>query len=718
MDETSEVEQLLAPGAVAAVFQPIVRIADRCIIGYEALARFPSATVWRPPDEWFLIADTQGLRVELEVACWSAIADAGSPPDGGLLFVNTSPITLVDRRLEAVRSRLPDRLVIELTEQDAVDDYELLRNRLQHWSNDGVHLAIDDTGAGYSSLRHVLQLSPQFLKVDRSIISGVDVDRGRRALVWSLTAFAREVGATVIAEGVERPGELAVLQDAGVQLAQGWLFGKPGAPWVELDEPVVDAAAARRTTTSRRDPLSIAEQRFERAITAADDHTGAAVAACEHLFRLGQMQPSVFIERDGLLRCVAQRGYWQVLDGIELGVGIMSGAVQSCAAVLHRDVGAESEFLQAAPGIVDELAVPLMIDGAAVGALNVESLSRLTDDAIAAIERCADRLARRLDELGTRRTESSMHRLARTSKELAGLVDLDEVRKAVVGMALEVSQMDSAMLVQRCGDRLDAVATVGPLAVALGSMPLPDIELLAGMVDRVSSCYTAGDLTGRPVSGTESLRHAGAVEVAVVPLVSLGRRTGFLLVANRSSMQLSTDEIEPLELLAAEAARSLELAVTISELQRRAASDPLTGLGNHSAFYESLGDRTSACVVVMMDLDGFKGVNDRSGHVRGDRLLRDIANVLVAAIGTAGVVYRVGGDEFAAILPSVALATAHPIMSRACDAANLYLEPHGASISIGMVATSVDEAPTEAVERADQLLYESKRRGRGCVTAA
>ncbi|MEO6651934.1 MAG: EAL domain-containing protein [Ilumatobacteraceae bacterium] len=224
----SEIDEILAPGAIVPVYQPIVRIQDRHIIGYEALARFPRASVQRPPDEWFARADVHGLRLDLEVACWNAIAEAGPPPDGGMLFVNTSPATLVDRRLEAVRGRLPARLVIELTEQEAVADYELLRRRLQRWSNQGVRLAIDDTGAGYSSLRHVLQLSPEFLKIDRSIISGVDADRSRRALVWSLVAFAREVGATVIAEGVERQAELHVLEDAGVSLAhRGGCSGVP-----------------------------------------------------------------------------------------------------------------------------------------------------------------------------------------------------------------------------------------------------------------------------------------------------------------------------------------------------------------------------------------------------------------------------------------------------------------------------------------------------------
>ncbi|HLM18808.1 MAG TPA: EAL domain-containing protein, partial [Acidimicrobiia bacterium] len=203
------------------MFQPIVRIADGYVVGYEALARFPGGPVERSPQEWFVLAQSCGLRVDLEVACWKAIAAQGPPPGDAMLFVNTSPVALVDHRLNAVRSELPERLVVELTEQDAVHDYELLRSKLQSWSNDGVRLAIDDTGAGYSSLQHVLQLAPDFLKLDRSMIAGVDRERSRRVLVRSLVAFAREVGAVVVAECVERPEELEVLAEAGVALAQG-----------------------------------------------------------------------------------------------------------------------------------------------------------------------------------------------------------------------------------------------------------------------------------------------------------------------------------------------------------------------------------------------------------------------------------------------------------------------------------------------------------------
>jgi diguanylate cyclase (GGDEF)-like protein len=716
MGAAAEIRAVLAPGAIVPVFQPIVRIADGYVVGYEALARFPGAAVERSPHEWFVLAESCGLRVELEVACWRAIAAQGPPPGDAMLFVNTSPVALVDHRLDAVRAELPERLVVELTEQDAVHDYELLRTKLQAWSNDGVRLAIDDTGAGYSSLQHVLQLAPDFLKLDRSMIAGVDRERSRRVLVRSLVAFAREVGAAVIAECVERPEELEVLAEAGVALAQGWLLSRPGPPWPlpSIQHPV--------TRPERPMPAIMSddeEARFRHALAQASTHAEAAEAVCGHLHRLGQLMPSVYILRDGLLRCLAQCGYWQIMDGFPPGVGVLSQVLVTRETVAVREVGEVDEFLEAAPGVMAELAVPLFVGGEVTGGLNVESLSPLTASAEREIERSATLLSARMEQLGPEVPSSPLARLARSSKHLAGLVELDEVRSAVVAMACEVSGMNSALLAQ-CDNagNLEIMATRGPLARAFLAMPAADVDRLAAMVDRVSSCYTAGDLTGRPVAGTETLRAAGASEVAVLPLVSLGRRTGVLVVAHTESMRLSTDEIEPLELLAVEAARSLDLAATVAAWRERATRDPLTGLQNHSAFHEALMFEARPYAVAIMDIDRFKSVNDTAGHLTGDRLLREAAATMNESLQELGRAYRIGGDEFAAILPGLELEAAELAGRRLCRSVAKVLTPYNASISVGVTVAQPGEATHEFVDRADRLLYAAKRSGSGRVNAA
>src|ERR671938_152106 len=136
-----------------------------------------------------------------------------------------------------VAGRLPSRLVIELTEQDAVLNNELLRDRLRPWLARGALVAVDDAGAGFTSLEYVASIRPDFLKLCRGMVTDIDGDPSRRAVLRATVAFAHEVGARVVAEGVERPEELAVLREADVDYGQGWLFGRPAAPWPEDPAP-------------------------------------------------------------------------------------------------------------------------------------------------------------------------------------------------------------------------------------------------------------------------------------------------------------------------------------------------------------------------------------------------------------------------------------------------------------------------------------------------
>src|SRR3954464_5594964 len=158
---------LLQPGAIRAVFQPIVRLAGLDVIGYEGLSRFPPppGLVALPPDVTLAAAERDGLRQELEVACWAAIAAAGVPPAGRALWVNLSPEALGHPGLLEVAGRLTSRLVIELTEQDAVLNHTLLQRRLRPWIERGALVAVDDAGAGFTSLEYVADIRPDFLKL-------------------------------------------------------------------------------------------------------------------------------------------------------------------------------------------------------------------------------------------------------------------------------------------------------------------------------------------------------------------------------------------------------------------------------------------------------------------------------------------------------------------------------------------------------------------------
>ncbi|HUX70192.1 MAG TPA: EAL domain-containing protein, partial [Cellulomonadaceae bacterium] len=177
-DTARLVASLQRPGGITTVFQPVVRVADGAVIGYEALSRSTD----RPdvaPDAWLQLADTYGVRADVELACLAAARDAGDPPDSALLFVNVSPDVALDERFSSLCRALP-RHVIEVTEHAAVDDYAPLIERLNVLRSHGSLVAVDDVGSGYASMAHVLQLSPSFIKIDRSLVSGLHRDPRRR----------------------------------------------------------------------------------------------------------------------------------------------------------------------------------------------------------------------------------------------------------------------------------------------------------------------------------------------------------------------------------------------------------------------------------------------------------------------------------------------------------------------------------------------------------
>ncbi len=234
--QAEAVAQAIRDDAITAVVQPVVRLQGGATIGFEALARIGDRA--EGPSRWLDHASDAGLRVELELACLRAAARLGPPPGDTLLFVNVSPATLADPRVDDICADLAGNLVVEITERDQVEDYGALRRWRDTWRGRGVSLAVDDTGAGHATLRHVLELEPDVVKLDRELVTGLDGHRPRWALIAALRVFADEVGATVVAEGVERPEEVRSLVNAGVDLAQGFVLGRPGQAWVAGRLPV------------------------------------------------------------------------------------------------------------------------------------------------------------------------------------------------------------------------------------------------------------------------------------------------------------------------------------------------------------------------------------------------------------------------------------------------------------------------------------------------
>jgi PAS domain S-box-containing protein len=219
------IEQVIAAEAFQIVFQPIFDLVSDVPVGYEALTRFEDGTA---PDRLFAEAHAVDLGVTLEMACVAnAVDQAQSLESDAWVSVNVSPAVLqTASELGSVLRRTPRQVVLELTEHAAVADYAELRKTVERLGP-MVRLAVDDAGSGFASMRHVVELRPQFLKVDISLVTGVSHDVTRQAMIAGLVRFAEQAQCAVIAEGIEERSDLRMLRQLGVQYGQGFLLGRP-----------------------------------------------------------------------------------------------------------------------------------------------------------------------------------------------------------------------------------------------------------------------------------------------------------------------------------------------------------------------------------------------------------------------------------------------------------------------------------------------------------
>lgn len=240
----SRCEEVLNSGGPRIVYQPIVEVATREVVGYEALSRFEDGT---PPDQWFAQAAAVGLGVELELSAVSNALECLSVlPEFAYLSVNVSPDALYDRRLGALVGESPSgRVVVELTEHMPLADYARCRGMVSSLRDAGARLAVDDAGAGYSSLRHIVDLGPDIIKLDQSLVRSVHLAPARRSVMSAFVSFARDLQATLVAEGVEELDEEHILKQWGLGFAQGWLYGRP----VGLDEIRLGTAVLLQPTS-------------------------------------------------------------------------------------------------------------------------------------------------------------------------------------------------------------------------------------------------------------------------------------------------------------------------------------------------------------------------------------------------------------------------------------------------------------------------------------
>lgn len=228
--EQAEIRRILDEEAVEVALQPIVSLATNELRGAEALARFPGSSL--PVEEAFALAARFGLGPELELLSLRlALPRLRDLPRDAYLSVNMSPDGIADPRFAELMGQDHDLrdLVLEVTEHAPVEQYAGLLELLAPMRAAGLRLAVDDVGAGYASFRHVLHLRPDIVKIDRSLVSGIADDPARRTIAGNVVLLGLDLRAAVVAEGVDNPRDLAVLETIGADMAQGYLFAHPSA---------------------------------------------------------------------------------------------------------------------------------------------------------------------------------------------------------------------------------------------------------------------------------------------------------------------------------------------------------------------------------------------------------------------------------------------------------------------------------------------------------
>jgi EAL domain-containing protein (putative c-di-GMP-specific phosphodiesterase class I) len=233
-----EVRSILRTGSIRTLFQPIVRVPDREIIGFEALSRGPDGSYLETADNLFGFTERAGMLGEVELLCVDrALKNADLLPDGSILFVNLSMLGLEYIESEGLgltvrvqeAGRSPTECVLEITERTYAESASRLRERIAELRKHGFRIAIDDMGTGYSALHVLAELQPDFIKLDKMLVRDLPDEPIKRNLVSAITGFARDSQSIVIAEGVETEDEVETLKDLGIELQQGYFFGYPEA---------------------------------------------------------------------------------------------------------------------------------------------------------------------------------------------------------------------------------------------------------------------------------------------------------------------------------------------------------------------------------------------------------------------------------------------------------------------------------------------------------
>lgn len=228
--KTERVRSLIDNDRLNLVFQPAFYAGSGHIAFFEALSRFDGEGE-EPPSYWFGMAGEVGLSVALELCALMRAIEAIEriSPRASVSFNASPSLILSPEFADRLAHRPLGNFIVEITEHEVVSHYSELNEALAPLRKRGLRVAVDDMGAGYSSLRHILEIKPDIIKFDMSLVHDIDNDPAKRALVAALVSFSHETGSEIVAEGVEREGELKMLQSLGADIVQGFFLGAPTA---------------------------------------------------------------------------------------------------------------------------------------------------------------------------------------------------------------------------------------------------------------------------------------------------------------------------------------------------------------------------------------------------------------------------------------------------------------------------------------------------------
>jgi len=532
-----------------------------------------------------------------------------------------------------------------------------------------------------------------FVVLDPGIL--VAADGHAEGTLAAVVAYCRARSIAVVATGIPDQRCYELLRTLGVRYGSGPL----------IDERLGGGQRLAPAHTPQERTAALGAH-----LDSLDSASDVASAVCEHIGALGLL-PSVYVERNGLLRCLAQRGYWQVMDGIPIGMGVLGRTFRSGRAE-HVDASVDDEFIAAVPGLVAEVTLPLSVDGVVRAVLSVEATRSIRPAEAHEIERVSTELERALQRVGVDGAVTALHSLARANAELASSTDEETVAHTAVRMACTVSGTSSAMIALPAPDgRTTVRAAAGPLAPELRRLDGKRMTDLTVELGGISSCMAGGDEDGHVQPVFDDIRRSGGTSLVVFPVRCEDHEAGLLFVADEMPGGLDVEAREAMELLADAVARTLDHVRVNEALRLRAERDSLTMVGSRGAFDDALSALETCgdpVAIVLADIDWFKQVNDRLGHLRGDQVLVDTAQAMLECLRQGDQLFRIGGDEFAIIVPGVGGETAAGLADRLVNHTRGLLAEVEAGLSVGVAVRAADETMQQCMVRADRCLYEAK----------